>query len=59
MTDPIEVLSEAQGLLRKVQHSLRHEVSRRILMDAESLIQSAQMLEVEQKQRDEPERRHD
>lgn len=59
MTDPIEVLSEAQGLLRKVQHSLRHEVSRRMLMDAESLLQSVQMLEIETREREQPERRHD
>lgn len=59
MTDPLETLSQAQDLLRKLDHSLRHEVSRRILVDAESLIQSAMMLEIEQKQRDQPEKRHD
>jgi len=50
--DPIQTLNDSQTLLRKVSHSMRHEVSKRLLVDVESLLGSIAMLEVETKQRD-------
>ena len=52
MMDVSQVLSDAEVSLRKIQHGLRSEVSRRLIIDIESLLGSVRMLEVEVKQKD-------
>lgn len=60
MIDPISILSEAQDLVRKVDHALKSDVAKRLCCDVESLIQSICMLEVaERVEEKRVEHRHD
>jgi len=60
--DPVVVMGDAEASLRKIQHALRSEISRRLLIDIESLLGSIRMIEVsaraEEPKPTEP-RRHD